>query len=103
MPAETRPDRETIASKIFSLLHAGVDAELRYGTIAIVGSRHFEAIVNDGIGIFSNAGACVELLPQGLTYQQIAEHISGIALGTTTGALEGSDVIRASGSGWVTA
>lgn len=92
---------ETIARKLHALLPTSVDAELRFSSIVVRGSVAFTVtVLSDGIGIISNHGAGFELLPAGLTYAQIAAHLSAVALGHKSGALQDSKVMVATGDTW---
>ena len=95
---------DQIAAKLFSLLPATVRAraDLRGGSIAL-GRGASVVVGHEGISILSNYDAACEHLGRGLSYRTISDHIAAVAQGTATSALKGSEVVMASGSGWVAA
>ena len=95
----SRPkDTAAIASKIHSLLT--VPADLRSGTI--VAGPLTVTVCDTHVGIIANHGAAFEQLPRGATYRAIADHISDVVAGRKRAPMPGSEVMIASGSGWIT-
>lgn len=79
MSAAATPARETIARKLSTLINAQV--RLMFGTVLVQGECRelFVICSDDGVSIESSNGATLEVLPSGLTYKQLAAHISAVA------------------------